>query len=140
MPANASMIPDVKLEEKWNQIRRVRETVQKVLEETRQKGVIGSSLEAKVIFKTSNPETKAFLEETKELWPEIAIVSEVEIADGKEDLEVAAEHAAGQKCARCWQWKREVGTMPAHADLCARCCEVLEKEGMIVEEEDKVGA
>ena len=46
MPANASLIPDVKLEEKWNKIRRVRETVQKVLEDARQKGVIGSSLEA----------------------------------------------------------------------------------------------
>ena len=140
MPANASLIPDVKLEEKWNKIRRVRETVQKVLEETRQKGVIGSSLEAKVIFKTASPEMKAFLENTKELWPEIAIVSEVEIADGKEELEVAAEHAAGQKCARCWQWKKEVGSDPAHADLCARCAEVLQKEGISVEEGEKVGA
>ena len=134
------MIPDVKLEEKWNKIRRVRETVQKVLEETRQKGVIGSSLEAKVTFKTSNPEMKEFLEETKALWPEIAIVSEVEIADGKEELEVTAEHAAGQKCARCWQWKREVGSVPGHADLCARCADVLEKEGIKVEEEEQVRA
>ena len=140
MPANASLIPDVKLEEKWNKIRRVRETVQKVLEETRQKGIIGSSLEAKVIFKTSNPDTKAFLEETKALWPEIAIVSAVEIAAGGEELTVEAEHASGHKCARCWQWKEDVGTDAAHPDLCARCAQVLQKEGIVVEEGEKVSA
>ena len=140
MPRNASLIPDVKLEEKWNKIRRVRETVQKTLEEARQKGVIGSSLEAKVIFKTSDPSVKAFLEETKTLWPEIAIVSDVEIADGEEELTVSAEHAAGQKCARCWQWKQDVGAEAAHPDLCARCACVLDKEGFVIEEEEKVGA
>ena len=140
MPQNASLIPDVKLEEKWNKIRRVRETVQKTLEEARQKGVIGSSLEAKVIFKTSDPAVKAFLEETKTLWPEIAIVSDVEIADGEEELTVSAEHAAGQKCARCWQWKQDVGAEAAHPDLCARCACVLDKEGFVIEEEEKVGA
>ncbi|WP_428039472.1 isoleucine--tRNA ligase [Candidatus Avelusimicrobium fimicolum] len=140
MPANASLIPDVKLEEKWNKIRRVRETVQKVLEDSRQKGVIGSSLEAKVIFKTSKPEMKAFLQETKDLWPEIAIVSAVEIADGEDELSVSCEHASGHKCARCWQWKEDVGSNTQYADLCARCAEVLEKEHIQVDGEEKADA
>lgn len=139
MPLNASQVPEVKLEEKWNQIRRVRENVQKVLEEARQKGTIGSSLEAKVIFKTNNAQMKAFLEETKPLWPEIAIVSAVEVTDGDQELEISAEHAAGHKCARCWQWKEDVGQDAAHADLCARCAAVLKREGLTVDEE-KAGA
>ena len=82
---------------------------------------------------------KAFLEETKSLWPEIAIVSAVEVTDGDQELEISAEHAAGHKCARCWQWKEDVGQDAAHADLCARCADVLKREGLTVDEE-KAGA
>ena len=134
MPRNSSFIPDVRLEEKWNEIRRIREGVQKFLEEAREKKIIGSSLEAKVIFSTCDPSTKSFLEETKDLWPEIAIVSQVEIKDGKDPLFVEVTHADGHKCARCWQWKPEVGTLQPHHDICARCAGVLEKENMTVEE------
>ena len=117
----------------------MRETVQKTLEDARQKGVIGSGLEAKVIFKTSDSQMKAFLEETKALWPEIAIVSAVEVQDGDEPLTVTAEHASGVKCARCWQWKTEVGQPGrAHSDLCDRCAAVLEREGLSVPQETPV--
>ena len=134
MPFNSSLVPDVKLDDKWTHIRQLRERVQKQLEEARQKGIIGSSLEAKIIFHTSNAQEKAFLTATKDLWPEIAIVSGVEIADGKDELTVTVSHADGQKCARCWQWKKEVGTLK-HTDLCARCEGVLEKEGFCIEDE-----
>ncbi len=132
MPANSSFIPDVRLEKKWNEIRRIREGVQKFLEEAREKKIIGSSLEAKVIFSTCDPSTRAFLEETKALWPEIAIVSQVEIKDGKDPLFVEIVHATGHKCARCWQWKDEVGTL-GEGDLCARCAEVLAHENISAE-------
>ena len=127
MPLNASFIPDVRLENKWNEIRRIREGVQKFLEEARAKKIIGSSLEAKVIFSTCDASTKAFLEETKALWPEIAIVSQVEVKDGKDPLFVEIVHATGHKCARCWQWKDEVGTL-AQEDICQRCADVLAHE------------
>ena len=74
------------------------------------------------------------------MWPEIAIVSAVEVRNGDEPLTVTAEHASGVKCARCWQWKEDVGADPKHADICARCAEVLEKEGLTVEEGEKVSA
>ena len=139
MPRNASMVPDVKLEEKWNKIRDIRDLVQKELEDARQKGVIGASLEAKVIFKTDNPDMKAFLEETKNLWPEIAIVSAVDVQDGAGELDVEAVHASGEKCPRCWQWKEDIGSNPKHADLCARCAAVMEKEGLTVAQEETAG-
>ena len=83
---------------------------------------------------------KEFLQETKDLWPEIAIVSAVEIADGADELSVSCEHAAGHKCARCWQWKEDVGSNTQYADLCARCAEVLEKEHIQVDGEEKADA
>ncbi len=139
MPEHASLTANTALEEKWNKIRQIREDVQKALEETRQKGIIGSSLEAKVIFKTNDEKTKQFLEENASLWSEIFIVSCVEITQGSLPLEIAVEHAEGQKCARCWQWKKEVGAQGRlHHDLCDRCAEVLEREGLSVPEEQTV--
>ncbi len=124
LPCNSSFIPDERLEKKWDEIRRIREGVQKFLEEAREKKIIGSSLEAKVIFSTCDASTRAFLEETKDLWPEIAIVSQVEVKDGKGPLFVEIVHATGHKCARCWQWKDEVGTLEVD-DVCQRCADVL---------------
>lgn len=140
MPRNASYIPDVRLETKWNEIRRIREGVQKFLESAREQKIIGSSLEAKVIFSTCDDSTRAFLEETKDLWPEIAIVSQVEIKEGKDPLFVEVTHADGHKCARCWQWKQEVGTLASHGDICQRCADVLAAENMTVEETEPVHA
>ena len=139
MPCNSSMVPNVKLEEKWNKIRDVRDLVQKELETARQKGIIGASLEAKVIFKTSSPEMKQFLQETKALWPEIAIVSAVDVQDGADELTIEAVHAPGTKCPRCWQWKEDIGADPKHTDLCARCAAVLEREGLTVPAEEPAG-
>ncbi|MEJ1970474.1 MAG: class I tRNA ligase family protein [Rhizomicrobium sp.] len=41
---------------------------------------------------------------------------------------VAAEfhHAEGDKCARCWMILPEVGSNPAHPDLCNRCSEAVD--------------
>ena len=138
MPRNSSFIPPVALEEKWDEIRRVREHVQKALEEARNAKVIGSSLEAQVIFKTGDKETKKFLEQTLALWPEIAIVSGAQIADGTEKLAVEVVHAEGHKCARCWQWKPEVGEDEAH-DVCARCAAVLKAENFAAAPKEKAG-
>ncbi len=139
MPQHASLKSDPALEEKWNQIRRIREEVQKALENTRQQGVIGSSLEAKVTLKTNDAKMQQFLADNAALWPEIFIVSAVEVAAGNAALEVAVAHAEGQKCARCWQWKTEVGQPGrAHSDLCDRCAAVLEREGLSVPQETPV--
>ena len=139
MPQHASLKADPALEEEWNLIRRIREEVQKALENTRQQGVIGSSLEAKVTLKTNDANMQQFLADNAALWPEIFIVSAVEVAAGNAALEVAVAHAEGQKCARCWQWKTEVGQPGrAHSDLCDRCAAVLEREGLSVPQETPV--
>ena len=63
----------------------------------------------------------------------------MEVTEGTLPLEIVVEHAEGQKCARCWQWKKEVGTEGrTHSDLCDRCVEVLAREGLTVPEEQTV--
>jgi len=61
------------------------------------------------------------------------IVSHVELVKGEggaasavEGLGVAAAHATGDKCERCWKYSADIGTHSAHPTLCARCASVVE--------------
>jgi isoleucyl-tRNA synthetase len=113
---------------RWEHIMAVRETVTKAIEEQRQAGVVGSSLEAAITLRTSKEETKKFLDSAGSLWAQVCIVSEaaVELDAAAPDLEVRAVKAAGDKCPRCWQWRRDLGANPAHAGVCGRCASAME--------------
>ncbi|MDP5039578.1 MAG: hypothetical protein NWQ26_01745, partial [Paraglaciecola sp.] len=37
--------------------------------------------------------------------------------------------SAGQKCARCWHHREDVGANPAHPEICLRCVDNVEGEG-----------
>ncbi|MBI4056865.1 MAG: isoleucine--tRNA ligase [Elusimicrobia bacterium] len=117
------------LEERWSKILSVRSQVNQVLEKARKDGNIGSSLEAKIMFKTSEEEMYRFLSSTIELWPTVAIVSQAELLRGdsqiQEGLEVLVDKAEGKKCLRCWQWKIDVGLDPKFPELCGRCAKAL---------------
>ena len=71
---------DEKLEKKWERILNLREAVQKSLEEARQKGIIGSSLEAEVILYAKDSYLKS-LDISKEDLATIFITSNVRIED-----------------------------------------------------------
>ena len=119
---------DKALLERWEKVMGVREIITKAIEEVRKTGAVGSSLEARIILRTSRPEMKAFLESVLPLWPQIAIVSEavVEFDASAAELEVRVGKAEGGKCPRCWQWRRDIGFDPARAGVCGRCAKVLE--------------
>ena len=114
---------------RWTEIRKVRDTVMKALEDARQTALIGSGLEAKIVFRAPDEKTRVFLTETLALWPAIAIVSAAEIATSPSEsktLEVEVFHADGEKCPRCWQWKTDMGRNGKFPEVCARCAGVLE--------------
>jgi isoleucyl-tRNA synthetase len=113
---------------RWEKIMAVRETVTKAIEERRQAGEVGSSLEARITLRTSREETRKFLGSALALWPQVAIVSEasVEFDPAAPELEVKVAKAEGAKCPRCWQWKRDIGSDPRHAGVCGRCASALE--------------
>ena len=117
------------LGEKWARVLNLRETVTKAIEERRRCGAVGSSLEAKVTFRTSGADMNKFLSDTLPFWPQVLIVSAcaVEFDPGAGELEVRVEHADGAKCPRCWQWKKDIGSDAAHAGVCGRCAEALGK-------------
>ena len=64
---------------------------------------------------------------------DLMIVSHVELVKGEggaasavDGLGVAAAHATGDKCERCWKYSADIGTHAAHPTLCARCAAVVE--------------
>jgi isoleucyl-tRNA synthetase len=121
---------DEGLNRKWEGLSTLREEVLKKIEDVRQAGKIGSSLEAKVVLEAEDDKYRKLLDENKELLRYIFIVSQVEIkkaaADkGGKDTAVPAaiyiEKAEGEKCKRCWNYSRRVGEDKAHPELCERC-------------------
>ncbi|MDR2668678.1 MAG: class I tRNA ligase family protein, partial [Desulfovibrio sp.] len=50
-------------------------------------------------------------------------------ADNVDDLRILVGPAPGKKCVRCWIYSKELGTDPAHPNLCPRCAAVLREAG-----------
>ncbi len=127
-------VPDdwhnVKTEEKFKILIELRPFVLKSLEDKRREGLIGSSLEAKVIFKSSSKRDLDYLKANLGLLPSAFIVSQVEVleesvssglSDNFSQTQVLIEKAQGQKCPRCWNIKSDIGHDRDHQTLCTRC-------------------
>ncbi len=109
----------------------LRPFVAKALEEKRQAGLIGSSLDAKVVFETASGRDYQYLESKKFLLPSILIVSQVDIkkvgsvSNGVEPqfpkTQIVVTKADGIKCERCWNYSVHVGENKEHPQLCERC-------------------
>jgi isoleucyl-tRNA synthetase len=124
-PGHETTRVDGKLLEEWERLREIREPVLKALEQSRQKGDIGNSLEAKVEIRCSG-DAAALLKRHREELPFLFIVSQVSVEEmpGAE-LQVAVSGAAGEKCERCWNYSVEVGKDSVYPTLCERCVPVL---------------
>ena len=113
---------DKDLLQRWERILNLRDTVYKELEKYREKGLIGSSLEAEITLKFKGQE-HAFYSGCREALREVFIVSDVNIDDG--DSAVLVEKASGQKCPRCWNWKKDIGNDKDFPEVCSRCAQAL---------------
>jgi len=126
------------LEEKWNEIVKIRKEVNKSLEKARQgeNKIIGNSLDAKVYLYTEDASSKEFLLKNKDLFEMSFIVSKVEVSESKDDkytqgeektdIYIKIEHADGEKCSRCWKYSPDLSHEETTAELCPRCKSILE--------------
>jgi len=128
---------DKRLEEKWSALIKVREEVLKALELKREKGLIGSSLEARVRLFSPDKALQDLLKESRKLLPSVFIVSAVEIKDGGLqgadkteglNLVIEVDKAPGLKCQRCWNYSEFVGKDNTHTSLCERCVKIVKGE------------
>jgi isoleucyl-tRNA synthetase len=121
---------DAGLAQRWEQLLRVRDSVQGSLELVRSAKRIGSSLEA-VVTVSSVPDLYAFLKEYEQELPSIFIVSQVKLKEDQDlssdkELLIEVSPAEGQKCERCWNYRPAVGTLKDHPTLCDRCVEAVQ--------------
>ena len=124
---------DERIATKWDRLLAVRTAVTKALEEARQAGLIGHSLDACVQLSATDG-LRPLLEEQAADLPALFIVSQVHLTDDLgaaavspllADLQIRVERARGGKCERCWNYKETVGADPARPGLCARCVQVI---------------
>ncbi len=108
--------------ERWEKIFELRAAAHKALEEARGRGVLGASIEAKLVLRNVPPQV---LEGQALDWAEMFIVSEARLLGGTGALEVEVLKADGRKCARCWRYQKDVGSDPRHEDICGRCVSAL---------------
>ena len=120
--------------EKWQKLLALRDMVKKVLEDKRQKGEIGHSLDAYVYFYSENNEIADFIKAHLEDFRRANIVSGVyfeKIDDmikfDEEELLIGAIKSPHKKCERCWEYSKTVGEDSEYPDLCVRCATVLKK-------------
>ncbi len=123
---------DAGLAADWERLLDVRAAVTKALEALRQRGEIGHSLEASVRLGAADG-LGTLLESRRALLADILIVSAVELLPAGQlaaestlpGLAIEATRAGGQKCARCWNWRSDVGSDPRFPSVCGRCAGVL---------------
>ena len=136
------------LAETWQQLRRIRQEVNKVLEQARTEKAIGSSLEAKVLLYVADESLRQglaamnpadslsgnrvdelrylFLTSQVELLESPAGLADLKYSVQTDSLGIGVVDAEGQKCDRCWNFSTQVGTFADHPLLCERCVPALD--------------
>ena len=126
------------LEARYERLQRVRSDVARVIEQEREQGHIGNSLEAKIVLYCEDKELFDFLSSFGRNLQTLFIVSSVEVVDlGKQSPPVEAKRsemaglflgigkAPGRKCSRCWKYSERVGESVRHPEMCGDCVKVL---------------
>jgi len=143
MPQPDASFTDPARAEKWDRLLRERGEVLKALEQARTSGIIGHSLDAKVVFEHRNGRGSllpSLLPGERARLQDLLIVSQA--ADATEsaarssgdetaydaallDCVVKVSKADGAKCERCWKYDVRVGADRNHPTICPRCAAVL---------------
>ncbi len=127
----------------WGTIRHIRDEVNKVLEEARAEGIIGSSLEAEVDLYVDSL-TYELLEFLKDECRFVFITSRAGIhpeserpATAKrtliEGLWIVVFASVHPKCERCWHRRPEVNANTEYPGICERCIDNMIGEGEVRE-------
>jgi isoleucyl-tRNA synthetase len=105
----------------WDRLLEVRQLVSKALEEVRQSGTIGNSLEARVTLRAGG-DVAALLRRHAQDLRYLFIVSQADVVDdGGNELRVEVTRAEGTKCERCWNYSLSVGKDADFPPVCERC-------------------
>jgi isoleucyl-tRNA synthetase len=120
----------------WNLVFAVRGDVTKAIEPLRQSKALGHSLDASVTLHATGEAFESLTTVASDLR-DVFIVSQAAVTDAPAPAEavqgevagvsVVVAKARGEKCARCWIHDENLGTDPAHPQVCPRCTKVLQE-------------
>ncbi len=143
-PQVLSIWKDDSLNDVVQNLRQLRTSVNRALEECRIKQELGSSLEASLRIQPLNDSLKdALIYLEKNGDPEVdrlfdwLIVSKVQIggepwaeilfSDEDTTAIIEVSKSRGVKCERCWHYEVDIGDDPIHKSICGRCIKTLER-------------
>ncbi|MFZ7277050.1 isoleucine--tRNA ligase [Avibacterium endocarditidis] len=123
----------------WQQVLKLRDEVNRVLEQARADKVIGAALEAEVTLYANEEYAKILSQLGDELRfvlitskAEVKPLAEADVEDGEVDgFKVKVVRSANEKCPRCWHYSDTIGQNAAHPTLCSRCVENVDGEGEV---------
>ena len=115
----------------WAQVMRVKEAVNKVLEEQRNAGLVRGSLDAEVVL-YADAALRALLDKLGDELRFVLLTSAAGVQPlaaapagthdtGLSGLKVALMPSTHAKCVRCWHRRDSVGLSAEHPELCERC-------------------
>ncbi|MDF2866876.1 MAG: isoleucyl-tRNA synthetase [Gammaproteobacteria bacterium] len=122
----------------WERMIKVREWVNKEIEQQRHAGLIGAGLEAEISLYADGELYQQLLQLGDELrfvlitssakvLPLENIEKAIVLDNGHLQIQVAASSHA--KCARCWHRRSDIGTQAEHPEICGRCIENIVGQG-----------
>ncbi|MFZ7223644.1 isoleucine--tRNA ligase [Avibacterium avium] len=124
----------------WQQVLKLRDEVNRVLEQARADKTIGAALEAEVTLYANDEYAKILSQLENELRfvlitskAQVKPLAEADVEAGGEieGFKVKVVRSANEKCPRCWHYSDTIGTNPAHPTLCSRCVENVDGEGEV---------
>jgi isoleucyl-tRNA synthetase len=130
--------PDAALLAKYEFLLKVRDEINRGLEEARKAKVLSTSQEARVVLGTGDPDLHTRLSQNAADLKTLTQVAELSITNQQAPLDqpltaqeisglhVQVDKATGEKCVRCWFTLPSVGQDSKHPHICHRCLQVLE--------------
>jgi isoleucyl-tRNA synthetase len=126
----------------WDAVIALKADVAREIERVRTEGKIGAPLEA-IVDVWCSAEQRARLAVLGDELRFVLITSGASVRDAgdrpadavpasgvaKEGVWISVTPATAKKCVRCWHLRPDVGSNPAHPDVCARCVGNLEGPG-----------
>jgi isoleucyl-tRNA synthetase len=122
----------------WQQVMAVKTAVNKQLEEQRNAGNVGGSLEAEVtlycdeslqtLLSKLGDELRFVLITSQAAVAPIADATDA-VATELDGLQVKVVKSAAEKCPRCWHFRDDIGQDSDDPELCGRCVENVKGDG-----------
>jgi len=123
--------PDAASSSKWERLLDIRAAANKEIEALREQGKVGSSLQA-TLHITAPADDVALMQSLKDDLKFVFITSSVTVQPG-DALAISVKPSTATKCERCWHYRDDVGSDPAHPTICGRCSSNLYGSGEVRE-------